>query len=209
MMFCSLIFCHLTLHIGYFPIEVHITLGKVLSRGALGTLIVIFSYLMSGSCPLLYSLPRWSQPLAGMCCQFPNLLSISDFSPAFQILIFNCLLDISPRMFSRYCKQQCKCELMFSLSPALLCIACHGQWYHRLPSYPWWKPGSNPSFFSLAFTLQNFPFFSHFSVNLLSICSVLCQFRPSSSLIWTILGVSLLLVLLVFWLIFFVAATFF
>lgn len=51
-------FHHFTLYIGYFSIEVHITLGKVLSRVALGTLIVIFSYLMSGPCPLLYSLPR-------------------------------------------------------------------------------------------------------------------------------------------------------
>lgn len=185
MTFCYLIFSHLVLYTGYFPIKVHITLGKVLSRVALETLIVICSYLMSGSCPLLYSLPRWSHPLTVMCCQFPNLLSISDFSPAFQILIFNCLLDISPRMFSRYFKQQSKRELIFSLSPALLCIACHSQWYHCLLSHPWWKPGSNPSFLP-CFTLQNFPFFSHFSIDPFSICSALCQFRPSPCLILTI-----------------------
>lgn len=132
-----------------------------------------------------------------MCCQFPNLLSLSDFSPAFQILIFNCLLDISPRMFSRYFKQQSKRELIFFLSPALLCIACLSQWY---PVYPVTRDGNLAVIlaFSFAFTLQNFPFFGHYTIDLLSICPTLCQLRPSSSLILIVLGVSLLLVLLVF-----------
>lgn len=152
MPFCNLIFSHLILYIDSFPIEARITLGRVLSRVALGPLIVICGYLMSGSCPLVYSLPRWSHPLTVMCCQFPNLLSISDFSPAFQILRFTCLLDISPRMFSRYFKQQSKRELIFSLSPALLCIACHSQWS---TVYPVTHDGSLAVIlaFPLAFTL--------------------------------------------------------
>lgn len=94
---------------------------------------MIFSYLMSGSCPLLYSLPRWS--LAASSQFF-----ISDFSPAVQILISNCLLDISPRMFSRYIKR----ELMkFSLSPAPLCIHCLSCQWRYLHSHPQWQPGSN------------------------------------------------------------------
>lgn len=74
-------------------------------------------------------------------------------------------------MFSRYIKQQAKCELTFSLNLAHLCIACHGQYMvYTVTNY---RNLAVILEFFLAFTIQWCLFFSHFCIYLLSICTAL------------------------------------